>query len=210
MAALNATNMTGLLDTTAADATGVIVPLLLLIGGIVVYSLFIFSFYKFLGHKDTFSLNLGHRYKGVRGFIAKSLLIVFFILEHLILVPLFVLFWVAVIALSMLFLTEATPQLAVLVAIAFVAAVRILCYFTEELAQEIAKIVPFTLLAVFLAEMDFSKFSSTIEAAKSVTSFLGQVVFALAFIVVLELGLRIVYASLEGVKKKSRKREAED
>ena len=53
-----------------ADATQLLRPLISFVLGMAVYAIFIFKFYKFLGRKDIFSLNLTKyeqaKFKGAR------------------------------------------------------------------------------------------------------------------------------------------------
>ena len=79
------------------EAVGVLQPLLLLILGITIYSIFIFKFYRFLARKDVFNLNL-RQYNEYEGFFAKIWDGILYTVEFLIIFPLFVFFWFIIIA----------------------------------------------------------------------------------------------------------------
>ena len=72
-------------------------PLALYVIGMVVYALFIFKFYRFLARKDIFKLNLKEKYG-----VGKFLGVIWYGIEHLVMFPLAVFLWFAVISLLLM------------------------------------------------------------------------------------------------------------
>ena len=83
-------------------------PLIYLLIGIVVYSIFIFHFYRFIARKDIFRLNLNQYNRLRHPFFAKLLRVIFYIIEYILLFPLFAMFWFAIIAGFLSFMVKET------------------------------------------------------------------------------------------------------
>ena len=100
-------NLTGIpTDFSLAEANTVLLPLFLFIIGMTIYAIFVFIFYRFLSQKNLFSLDLhqySHPFSGFMKNFTHSLL---YILEYLILLPIFNIFWVGVISLMILVLAK--------------------------------------------------------------------------------------------------------
>ena len=181
-------------------------PLLMLIAGIVIYSIFVFKFYHFIARKDVFKLDLQQYSNDFIGFIKKIFGSFLFILEYLILLPVIIFFWFAVIAfmLSLLSRTE-SGNTVMLISMAMVAATRELAFYNEELTVETAKILPFGLLGAFL--LDIGSFS--LEQAKitlmQFPSYWREGIYYLGFCMLLELFLRIFTSILSPILYKEEK-----
>ena len=72
-------------------------PMILFVLGVVIYSMFIFKFYRFLGKMDIFELNLKKYNTSKNAGMKKFMSIIFYMLEYIILFPLFVFFWFLII-----------------------------------------------------------------------------------------------------------------
>ncbi len=85
--------------------------------------------------------------------------VVAYILKYLIVFPLFAFFWFAVLTMMLTFLSQGR-ELAdtLLIALATVSAIRFSAYYNEDLARDLAKILPFALLALFLIDASFFSF----------------------------------------------------
>ena len=62
--------------------------------------------------------------------------------------------------------------------------------YGQEVAQEIAKIIPFTLLAVFLLNPQFFDFSRVVGHFAQLPSLFSNILVYLSFIIILEIILR--------------------
>lgn len=175
------------------QAITVLTPLLLFVIGMVVYAVFVFKFYKFIAQKDIFKLNLHEHnraeHEGLRMFIA----IVFYVLEYLLFFPILAFTWFGILTVLLVFLvSDPTLELVLLLSMAVVAAVRVTAYYKQELSEEVSKTLPLALLAVFLIDLSSFSAAASWQVLWEIPSHWEVLIYYLGFIMVLELGLRIV------------------
>lgn len=201
-------NLTGLTNQgiSLIEANSATFPLFLFIVGIFIYSLFIFRFYKFLAKRDVFELNLQDHSKSFLGFLGTLLNGIFYIIEYILILPFFAFFWFAVLALVLAMLSKSNVESILLVAMALVGSVRMTAYYNEELSKDLAKMLPFALLGIFLVDVSFFSFQSSLETLKQFPLHWKQMLYYLGFILVLETLLRIVYA-ITSIFKKEKQEE---
>src|SRR3989339_815154 len=156
----------------------VILPLLLSIAGIVVYSIFVFNFYKFLALKNIFHLNL-RQYNDFKSFLGDVYEVFLYSLEYLFILPFFIFVWFVIV------------EMILLLSMALVASIRVCAYYSENLAKDLAKLLPFALLAVFLSDPIFPSFSYFREIILSLPSESSTIFYYFIFVFLLELILRI-------------------
>ncbi|MBW2963526.1 hypothetical protein KY306_02000 [Candidatus Woesearchaeota archaeon] len=181
---------------------GVLKPLILFVIGMVLYAVFIFKFYRFLGRKDIFKLNLKEKY-GVQKFFGG----IWYVIEHLLLFPIAVFLWFAIVSVLLMILAKnQTTSGILLISMALVATIRITAYYHEDLSKDLAKMLPFALLGVFLIDISFFSWSASWELVKGIPGMWMTVIYYLLFIIALELVLRVVSFFIpkrkEGEKKK--------
>lgn len=180
-------------------------PLILFVIGMVVYSVFIFKFYRFIATRDIFKLNLAEysrsRWEGVE----EGVVFLFYILEHIIIFPLLTFVWFIFFSILLIFMSEDQPtSVLFLFSMAIVASTRISAYYNEELAKEIAKTLPLTLLAIFLVTgLSYFSLESTWLAIKSIPLLWKTIVYYLFFIVSLEIILRVLLFIYNNIKYKN-------
>lgn len=178
-------------------------PLVLFVVGMIVYSVFIFKFYRFLSRRDIFKLNLREKHGGVSKFFG----VIWYVIEHLLLFPAFVFVWFAVISvLLMLMAKNQTASSIFLISIALVSAVRATAYYHEDLSRDLAKMLPFALLGIFLIDITYFSLDASLNLVKQIPSLWRTLIYYLVFIILLEFVLRIlsfiVPKKEEKVKKK--------
>jgi hypothetical protein len=175
---------------TLSEALDVLKPLGILVLEMVIYTVFIFKFYKFLASRDIITVNLG-RYKNT-GLRFGRLLTYF--LQNILIFPIITFFWFAILAVFLGFLGKnQTTDHILLVAIALVSAVRIASYISEDLSKDLAKMLPFTLLGVYIVDQSYFDFSISLKILTGVPDYWQTLIYYLAFIIVLEFVLRIIY-----------------
>jgi hypothetical protein len=171
----------------------VILPLFVFVVGLVIYAVFIFKFYRFLARRDILRLNLPQYSQGLGGFIKTTVGTLLYIAETIILTPLFVSFWFAVMALLLIILSKVhSAQTLLLTSVALVAAVRITAYYNENLSQDLSKLIPFALLAVFIVDIPLFSISSSLEIAKQILPLWKNLVYYLLFVILLEFFMRML------------------
>lgn len=162
---------------------------------IALYAVFIWKFYKFLASRDILELNLkqyrGASYPGLEKFLAITL----YTVEYVIILPFLVVFWFAILSLFILIFSESTSaEQILLISAAIIASTRIAAYIKEELSVELAKILPFTVLAIFILTPDSLKLSSFIDKVNQIPSLFDNIVIFIVFIFIVEFILRGIYS----------------
>jgi hypothetical protein len=170
----------------------------LLVLVVVIYAVLVWKFYRTISKKNVIDLNLNQYNKFNHPLLVKSIAAVLYFFEYLIIMPLliFVAFGIFTFLLIVLNDTQAqdTSQILIISAIV-IAAIRMTSYYKEALSQDIAKMLPFTLLAVSI--LDPNSFIEA-EFVQRIFVHLGQIPILfgkiqtyLFFIIVLEALLRL-------------------
>ena len=103
------------------------------------------------------------------------------------------LFWFGILAIFILMLTKGMGLSTVLLlSAALVASVRVTAYVSEKLSQDLAKMLPFTLLALSLTQPEFFSVEVFLEGLSQIPSLISKVPYYLVFIVAIELIMRFV------------------
>lgn len=184
-----------------AEAKALTFPLLLFVVGVFIYTWFIFKFYPFLGKRDVFELNLQQYSESFIGGVKIFLSGIFYVLEYVFILPFFAFFWFGVVAVILAMLSKSNVENMLLIAMVLVGSIRMTAYHKEDLSKDLAKILPFALLGVFLVDVSFFSWQASVETLKQFPSQWKQMVYYLMFIVLLEILLRIVYGFVVVVKK---------
>ena len=144
----------GLDFSTAYD---LLEPVVIYILGMAVYALFIFNFYQFVASRDIFAFDLSKyenaRFKAARVFIH----VVLYALQYLFIFPVVAFFWFGAITIMLSFLA-ADQEFSdiLLIAMAVVGTIRICSYLTEDLSRDLAKMLPFGVLAFVIINLSSS------------------------------------------------------
>lgn len=194
----NAVTNTALSTFSTQDAFEILRPLATFIAGIVIYSIFIFKFYRFAARRNILQLDLAKynrtKHAGLRKFFGT----IYYIIEYLILLPFFTFFWFLVMTLLLAFLAkEQSVEGILLVSVAVIAAIRVTAYYTEDLSKDLAKMLPFALLGVFIVDFNFFSPDKTIDLISGVVDKIDILVFYLIFVILLEFVLRITYLLIQ-------------
>ena len=160
-----------------------------------VYAIFVFKFYRFLAARDMFAIDLS-RYEDVSlRWLRSSLHVAFYILKYLLLFPIVAFFWFAILTLILAFLSRGQDFSETLsIALATVGAIRVAAYFNEDLSQDLAKILPFAVLAAFIIDISFFSVEESLESLKDVMDYSEEILYYLVFLIALEFVLRLLIA----------------
>ncbi|MFA5060715.1 MAG: hypothetical protein WC494_00155 [Candidatus Pacearchaeota archaeon] len=158
----------------------------------VIYSIFVYYFYRFLAKKNLFELNLSQYNQYSSPGIVKFFAVLFYFLEYILFLPIMVLFWFGVLAILILMMAEGveTPTI-LLISAALVASVRITSYVSENLSKDLAKVFPFTIIAVAITQKGFFNVSSFLSRIGEIPSLFSNILYYLVFIVAIELLMRV-------------------
>ena len=181
-----------LLEKTAKEEYGYI---LLMAIGIMIYVCFVWYVYQHLSRRDIIKLNLD-KYRFAKHW--RRMLMIketfLFLLQYIVLFPVYVFLLFAVLTLSLIFLSP-NPQVQTifLSSAMLVCVIRLLAYIKEDISREVAKLLPLVLLANVLIDPTFlsqETFLGNLPEAYEAAYSLGVY---LVFIVLLEWPLRFVY-----------------
>jgi len=160
---------------------------------IIVYSVFVFYFYKFLAKKNIIELNLSKYNTYSMGPLLKIIPIFLYVIEYIIILPIITFFWFAVLSFLVFILADRlTLDLVFLISASLIASVRVTSYISENLSQDLAKMLPFTLLGIALTNPNFLEMGNSLIRLSEITSFLTPVLYYLGFIIAIEFTMRVI------------------
>ena len=182
-------------------------PTLMAIIAIAVYSGFVFMFYRILAKKDLLTLDLSKYADDFGGKVKKYLRSVLFVIQYIVVVPILIAFWTLVLAVILTLLSDSSDHARnALIATSVVGAVRILAYWTEDLSRDVAKMLPFAVLGVYLVSSTSVQWSEFRELLESLPELAKSFFSSLVLLAILETLLRIV-TTLKRIRSKRWKRK---
>jgi hypothetical protein len=170
------------------------INIFLLILLVTIYSFLVWKFYKFIGQKNLFDFNLNKYNRSEHPAISKFIAGSFYLLEYIIILPFLVFIWFAGFSIFLILLSNNLDiQTILFLSVTIIGAIRMTSYIPKEgekIAKEIAKIIPYTLLAVFILDPNFFDFSRVISHFSQLPSLFKNILIYISFIFSLELVLR--------------------
>ena len=159
---------------------------------ILIYSVFVFYFYRYLAKKNLIEINLNQYNNYASPGLIKFFAMIFYIIEYLLILPVLTFFWFAFLSILILILSEGIEiSKILLISAALVASVRITSYINESLSKDLAKMLPFTLLAIAITTPSFFNIDSLFSRVQEIPSLFSNIPFYLLFIMSLEIIMRI-------------------
>ncbi len=166
--------------------------IVLLVVLVVIFCIFIWKIYTIISKKNLFELNLRQYNKASHPILEKFLNIVLYFVEYIIIFPFFVFFWFLAFTFFLILLTKGLDVPTVLMVSAIIIiAIRATAYYKEGLSRELAKLLPFTLLAVAMTEKGFFNFEEIFGRFSQLPLFFDSILGYLAIIILLEIILRV-------------------
>lgn len=164
-------------------------PLLVFVIGVAIYSIFVYKFYRFLARKKILTLNINEydTHPGLKKFLHG--------IEVIFLFPFVVFFWFFVMTLLMTLISFGQSiESIIYISVAYVSAVRIGAYYSEDLSKDMAKLIPFALLALFLIDASIMTWINPLDLISQLFTMWETLAYYLVFVILLELALRILTA----------------
>jgi len=159
-----------------------LVPILYLVISIAVYSIIIWHFYRFIARRDCFKISETCRYPKMIGF-----------LKYFCMFPFVAIIFFLGFSMLLLFLTRSIEVDMVLsTSFAIVLAIRITSYYSEDLSKDVAKMLPFALLGIFLVDPSYFSFDVTMSNINSLPQHVNTIVVFIFFMIIIEWILRIL------------------
>ncbi|MDA3836451.1 MAG: hypothetical protein PF542_02410 [Nanoarchaeota archaeon] len=159
----------------------------------VIYGVLIWKFYRFIAHKDIIQLNLRQYNKKRNGEKSRFYTFLLYILEYIIILPFLVFFWFAMFTTFLIILTDNLELNTILIISAtIIVAIRMTAYYKEDLAKDMAKLLPFTLLAVAITQSTSFSFSKILGQLFAIPILLQNITSYLLFVFIIEFILRLL------------------
>jgi hypothetical protein len=158
-------------------------PLAMMAMGMIIYAIIVFTFYTSISRRDIFRV-----VKSVNEPLEK----IGYGFEYVFLFPMlaFLWFFMMAILLSMMSQTIGIENI-FLVSMMSIATIRVTSYYDEHLSREVAKIVPFGLLSVFILDMSHFSVQAPVSVIQQFPAFADTLIYYFFFILVLEFALKM-------------------
>ena len=175
------------------EAYNLLQPVIIYILGMSIYAIFIFKFHQFMASKDIFGLDIA-KYEESRFRAVRILLhVVLYAGKYLVIFPVVAFIWFTVFTVMLSFLAPNRDFSEILlVAMAVVGTIRISAYVAESLSRDLARILPYAVLGIFIINVSFFKTSESFDVLRQASDNREAVLYYLGFLIALEFALRIV------------------
>jgi len=184
--------------------------LFLLVFLIFVYSVFIWKLYRFISKRDILNVDFDQYRRQSVPFIEKVLSGLFYFVKNIVIFPILVFFWYVIFTFFLIFLTEGVDITKILLISAIIiAAIRATAYYKENLARDLAKLLPLTLLGVYIIQAVAFDFGAVLTNISQIPSLIPKIAIYYLFILALEIILRffeIIFIS-SGVEEEEEVKE---
>lgn len=168
-------------------SVGEFVNLIILLLLVFLYSVFIWNLYRFIAKKNFLGIDWG-KYLGSEKSIQVKIL---YFLEYIIISPFVIFFAFAIFGIFLLLMSEGVDIQTLLIMTAIiVASVRMTSYYSEDLAKDLAKVFPFTLLVLSMTKANFFEVERLIGQLDQIPLLLSNILIYLGFLIALEIILR--------------------
>ena len=160
--------------------------------GAIIYAIIIWKFYTNLSKRDLIKFNLYEFDFSSAG--GKFFHLISYFIKYLILTPILTCIWFLMLLLVLFLLAKSqTVYNLLLTSFTLIGAVRAASYYNERLSEDLAKVVPFTLLAIFVIDPAIFTFDVITNRINELPNFLPLILRFLVVVVVLEFILRFLY-----------------
>ena len=158
--------------------------------GMVVYGIFVWHFYRLISRREIVALPLTKYDSDGR----KITSIAVYIIKYIIVFPLVITAWFFAYSLFMFFLAPDLKQdFIFLIVISLVVAIRIAAYYKEDLSKDLAKMIPFALLGIFLVNTSLFTLDQLVLRLNNFVPFLGKIAIFVLYAIGVEVALRMLF-----------------
>jgi hypothetical protein len=166
--------------------------------GMVVYGIFVYHFYRFLSKRDMFCINIEKISKGRFTSSGKKTSgaprVAAFIVTNFFIFPFVIFLWFLGYSSFMFLLVHHMETATIfLVSSSLIIAIRISAYYREDLSRDIAKLLPFALLAIFLFNPQFYSLVDVLKRLSEIPSFITQIAAFMIVVMLVEIVLSTIY-----------------
>ena len=186
------------LDNIFSGDLSFLIPLFYLIISIAIYSIIIYHFYRYIAKRDCFKLKEGKYSKAVnfaKYFFGFPFVAILFFMGF---------------SFMLIFLTKSyeIPEL-LSTSFAIIVAIRITSYYNEDLSKDVAKMLPFALLGVFLVDPTYFTIEVVEQRLSSLPNYANMIIQFIILMIIVEWILRIALAIRYKIRPKKEKPDAD-
>src|SRR3989344_5385079 len=157
-----------------------------------------YIYYKQLARRDLFEIPKLKLQTKFVNFFDKAI----YFLKYLLIFPVYSFIWFLIFSFLLFALSKSrTIEEILFLGIIIVAATRMGAYISEKLAEDMAKLLPLTLIAIFLMDPKAVTLDTLISSFNSILMQLPKVAKYLLFIIVVEWLLRVFHWTFTSIKK---------
>lgn len=161
--------------------------------GLFIYIWLIWHFYRFVARRDLFGKHLSIHHPGITGVLEDFILGMFRVGKYGVVFPIVSFLWFGgFVALLFVVAQNQTLEQIALISIGLVGAARMLAYYKEDMAQELAKTIPIVILGVALTEPDFFQINLVLSRLESLPALGATLLPFILYLSALELTLRVL------------------
>ena len=125
--------------------------------------------------------------------VRRILHVVMYVAKYLIVFPAFAFFWFAVLTFILALLSKEREISEILIiALATVAVIRVAAYYNEELSRDVAKVLPFAVLGLFLIDASFFEVGKSLNVLRGADDYRESILYYMLFLVALEFTMRVL------------------
>ena len=149
---------------------------------IAIYAVVIYHFYRYIARRDCFKPSK-RKHSTAIGFLK------YFFLYPFVAIIFFIGFSLIFIALT----KSDTYRIPEILSISFavIIAIRICAYYTEDLSKDVAKMLPFAILGIFLVDNTYFQLNTVYDRVSTLPDFINDIIQFLILIILVEWILRI-------------------
>lgn len=163
----------------------------LLVVLVTIFCIFVWKVYHIISKKNIIELNLKQYNQAEYPVLEKFLGTLYYFVEYIVILPFLVIFWFFVFTFFLLLMTKGLEVPTVLmISTIIIIAIRATAYYKEGLSKDLAKLLPFTLLAVAMTEKGFFNFQEILGRFSQLPLFFNEILSFMAVIVIIEVILR--------------------
>ena len=178
------------------DAIQLLGPVAIYVVGMALYAVFVFKFYRFVATRDMFTLNVSGHEESSRPWLRGLVHISLYGARYLVLFPAFAFFWFVVLTLILSFLAkERALSDILLISMATVSAIRVAAYYNEDLSRDLAKILPFAVLGIFLVDASFFEIDESLDVLRETGDHRESILYYLLMLIAVEFVLRLTFGT---------------
>ena len=165
---------------------------------IAIYAVVIYHFYRYIARRDCFKPTERKHSKTI-GF-----------LKYTFLFPFVAILFFMGFSLMFIFLTKSDNIAPILTtAFAIIIAIRITAYYTEDLSKDVAKMLPFAILGIFLVDPAYFTIGHVTNKINLLPQFVNGIIQYILLIIIVEWILRLALTIRYAIFPKKEKSKAE-